>query len=40
MFHEEECIGRSLSDCKAMGGTELNIQCGKKTTVKEEQSSF
>lgn len=37
IFHEEECIGHSRSDCKTMGGTELNIQCGKKTTVEEEQ---
>ncbi len=37
MFHEEECIGHSLSDCKTMGGTKPNIQCGKKIEVKEKQ---
>jgi hypothetical protein len=37
MFHEEECIDHSLSDCKTMGGAELNIQCGKKTTVEDVQ---
>ena len=35
--HEEKCIGHSLSDYKTMSGTELNIQCGKKIIVEEEQ---
>jgi hypothetical protein len=37
MFHEEKFIDRSPRDFNPVGGIKPNIQCGKKTEVKEKQ---